>query len=821
MAKTNPIDDIELRGIVDAEVRAAMGEIGGELSDERARAMDYYLGEPIGALAQENVERSRVVITTVRDTVEWILPQLMRIFAQSDKVVEFDAVGQEDEKAAEQETAAINHIFWRQNEGFLLLYVWMKDALLQKNGVAKFWCDESEEQSREEYDGLTDEALAKMLQDEELEAVEYEQSTANSIDGRQLHHVVFKRTIKEKRIVVEIIPPEEFLVSSDSRWLDIQAMPPRFCGHWVEKTCSELREMGFSEADIDLMKRGDDRWDELDEEWIARYNITDEQDHAFNTVSHDSLRKIRIIEGYMNLDVDGDGYNELVRIWRAGDYIDSEEVDIRPFAAMTPNIMSHKFFGLSIYDLIHDLQEISTATMRNVLDNMYQVNNVRPVVNERVDTDSLLTSRPGAPVYVDDSGPVGDAIMPFAPPAMWKDGLGLLEYMDGVRKDRTGVGDETMGLDPSTLANANTGVVLSAIEAARGKIELIARIFAETGIKWLFRGIHELARKSYDQTLRYQLNRQYVEINPQEWRRRTNLTVNVGTATGNMQQEQFALLQISQMQEKMVAGGLMGKTVLPSNIYQTGKDLANSLGQHGEKFFFNPMLLADPQVQQILQLQLPQPGPDAQTMAVQVAAQSEVAKAQAAQQKMQLEAQIKSAELELKREEMRGKVEFERMKQELMAYQSDQRVMTEREKMEAQAAAKLLEADMKAQQMGLQGHLDTQQQAIDQYRAELQSLTALQVKQMELVNKEAQLQHQEQSRVNQSQEKLLGAQSQHFNEGLGGIQESMQKLADSLSDLQTNMTKPKVIDRDKDGNPTAIGGRPIIYNDDGTIAQVG
>lgn len=807
-----PIDDLELRAIVDQEIRSAMGEIGGELAEERSLAMDYYLGEPVGKLSQPNSERSSVVMTTVRDTVEWLMPQLMRTLAQVDSIAEFEPVGQEDEQAAKQETQAINHIFWRKNEGFLILYTWLKDALLQKNGIVKYWTDESEDKTKEEYDGLTDKKLTEMLKDPELEAIEQGDSKTESIQGETLYRVVFERTNKEKRTVIEVVPPEEWLISSDARWLDVQSKPPRFCGHYTEKTQSELRDMGFSEGDIDAMKRGDERWAELDEEWASRYNLSDEREYLFSPPEHDSLIKIRLVEGYMNLDVNGDGHAELVRIYRSGDFISAEETDCRPFAALTPVILSHKFFGLSINDLVDDLQEVGSATVRNVLDNMYQVNNTRPVVNQRVDTDSLLTSRPGAPIYVEDEGSVQDALMPYAPPPMWKDGLQLLEYLDGVRKDRTGVGDETMGLDPATMAQANTGVVLSAVEAARGKVELIARIFAETGIKWLFRGLHEQARKHYDQPLRYKLNNQYVEVKPQEWRRRTDMTVNVGTATGNMQQDQFALLQLSQMQEKMVAGGLMGKTVLPQNIYALAKDFANTLKQYGEKYFFNPMLLLDPKVQKLVQMQVPQPGPDPQVMGIQAMAQAEQAKAKAAADKVKMDYDIKTKELALKMHEMHAQTEIADMKNRLQGYQTDMKsqgdiakIQSEAQAREVQAALELREQNLKAEIAKLQSEIDVMKTAAT-LSVELQEKRAeLGLKQQELDQQAAQLAVQQIAEVDRQQGEVT-----KVTQDSGDMKSLIDALPKAMGDAMTKVMGETM------GRP-----RSIKYDDDGKIISIG
>ncbi|MHC4707895.1 MAG: portal protein, partial [Planctomycetota bacterium] len=685
------ITDQELKAIVNSEVRSAMGELTGELASDRADSMDYYYGEPIGKLYQPNEDRSSVVITTLRDTVEWMMPQLMRMFAQPDKVVEFDPVGSEDEEAAEQETQAINHIFWRTNEGFLILYTWFKDALLQKNGTVKYWIDESEDRDKEEYDGLTDLALTQLMEQDEYEVLEHEVSEVQSMDGSQLHHVVLERKTKTKTIHVEVIPPEEFLISDDAVSLDVQTRRPRFVGHRTDKTASELRVMGFSDEAIEEMMKSGDESDRYDEEHVARYNYSDEQAilTGGTNYSHESQKKASLIEGYLEIDRNGDGYAELLRVYTAGSYIEAEETDCVPFACLTPYINPHKHHGLSQYDMVHDIQEIATQTFRNVLDNMYQTNNQRPIVNENVDLDSLLVSRPGAPIYTETTGPVANDLGSFAPPPMWKEGLTILEYLDQVRKDRTGIGDETMGLDPSTLANANTGVMLEAIEAARGKIELIARIFAETGIKWLFRGIHELARKSYDQELRYELSGKYVQVNPQEWRKRTNLTVNVGTASGSQQRELAALLQIGQTQEKMVQAGGLGVTVLPVHIYQTAKELAENLGmKDGDKYFFNPLMRQDPQIQQWIQAQMPQQGPDPQMQLLQATAQIEGGKLQVASQKNQLEHQARMNELALKREEMAIKGQLESMKTQLGAIQEGAKNQTAAEKIRADADAK-------------------------------------------------------------------------------------------------------------------------------------
>lgn len=819
MAKKG-ISDIELRAIVDGEIREAMGELSGELADERAKAMDYYHGEPTGKLAVPNSDRSSVVMTTVRDTVEWIMPELMRIFAQADKVVEFEPVGAEDEDKAEQETQALNHVFWRQNSGFLVLYSWFKDALLQKNGTVKYWIEESDKKSREEYDGLTDIKMNELLSEEGVEPLEHEISETKSIDGEPLHHVVFERTGNKKRICVEVILPEELLVSSDCRSINLKEAKPRFIGHYTEKTRSELSDMGFSKSDIDDMARGGGEFiEEWDEEYYARYRLTDEQTHIHGSEPHESQQKIKMVEGYMRLDIDGDDHAELVRIWRAGDFCESETCDQAPFASLTPNILTHKFYGMSIADQVTDLQEIATAVMRQTLDNLYLNNNVRPVVNDRVDLDSLLTTRPGAPIHVEDSQSVQDAITSFSPPPMWADGLQLMEWLEGVRKDRTGVGDEVQGLDPKTLAQANTGVVMQALESARAKTELIARIFAETGVKWLFQGMHELARKSYDQPLRYKLSNDYIEVNPQEWMERDDITVNVGTATGSEARELAALEGVTADQAAMIQAGGLGITVIPSNVYETAIAKAKARGiKNPDKYFFDPQLRSNPEVMKIVQAQMPQQQ-DQSAGLIQAQMQIEQGKAQVTMQKAQMEAKLKEAELLLKREELGVRSNIEDMKQQMSMTEAQGRNATELEKANIKAATDRMKQTIETAEAQWSARLEAQSNAIDKYLGEISSLTSLEKTRMEIASKELEV-----SEKSADVESILSDVGRLMGELRKEVAKPMKMMADmsaEVAEIKGEVTKPKTVERDADGRVTTVGGRKVQYDKDGSIKQIG
>src|SRR5215467_1463371 len=154
----------ELAAMITAEKLDALAAMrASKLSAERTHAMDYYNGDMSADMPAQD-GRSRAVSTDVADTIEGLMPSLMDIFAGSDEVVRFEPVGPEDEAAAQQETDYVNHVFMQQNPGFMILYAFIKDALLSKVGIVKVWWEEREEESRETYYDLTDDQFALLAQ---------------------------------------------------------------------------------------------------------------------------------------------------------------------------------------------------------------------------------------------------------------------------------------------------------------------------------------------------------------------------------------------------------------------------------------------------------------------------------------------------------------------------------------------------------------------------------------------------------------------------------------------------------------------------------
>lgn len=591
------MDSTELKSILQSEINDAAGYIGGDLSDQRTKAMDYYHGEKFG---NEEDGRSQVVSRDVADTIEWMKPSLLKTFAASDQAVRFDPEGPEDEEQADQESDYCNYVFYKENEGFLILYTWINDALLQKNGIVKVYWDESEETTREGYRGLDDDEFMKLMNDDELEPIEHSQyNTPFEVMGPQgpmmqeslVHDVVFKRTTQKGKVTILPVPPEEFLINRDHNSLSVK--DAAFVAHKVDKRISDLIAEGYDRKTVEALPSDDTISDTAEAD--ARRNLSDE--NTASTRSDKSMRKVKVYECYIRVDYDGDGIAELRKVTYAGNEIlDNEECDRIPFEAITPVILSHKFHGMSIFDLISDIQLIKSTLLRGMLDNLYLTNNPMKEVAEGTNLDDLATSRPGGFVRTKMPGLVNTLDVPFVAGASFP----MLEYFDRVRQQRTGVGENMMGQNQALLSDTAHGIE-RLMTAAESRIELIARIFAETGIKGMFRQIHELLQKHQDKAKVIKLRNKWVSIDPREWRTRMNMSSKVGLGTGDRQKLSMTMEGIMLQQEKLMAGGGAGILVTQKNIYNAVNDYAKYNGLNDAQMYFTDP--ESPEAQQALQAQ--------------------------------------------------------------------------------------------------------------------------------------------------------------------------------------------------------------------------
>jgi hypothetical protein len=493
----------ELEGIVNGQIRSSVGYLSDDISSARADLVERYLGEPYG---DEQAERSHVVSSDVSDTIEWIMPSIMKVFTAGDRVVQFEPQNKEDVEAAEQETDAVNYVFERQNHGFLVMHTWFKDALLGRNGVVKSYWDEREESTTEKYSGLTMDELADIMrqleekagQDGKVEVVLHEEREDEFGPVRDVQLRIMRK-IEQVRVVP--VPPEEFLIAP--RWNSIFLDECPFLAHRRKMTESDLIAAGFDPDQVREIPSASD--DLASEERTERFdNEGAFEDATGNMPAGQAMREVWVTECYPLVDWNGDGIAERVMVTiggtqgqilkRVDDREDVEEVNGQPFDAITPILMSHKFFGRSVAELVTDIQRINTVLLRQMLDNLYLQNNARTELPEGAigdyTIDDYLNPRVGSMIRTAQPGMMRE----IAPTPVIDQALAAIEYMNGVRENRTGVTRYNQGLDAETLNKTARGIQ-QIMDASREKLALIARVFAETGVSSLFRRIHRLLQQ--------------------------------------------------------------------------------------------------------------------------------------------------------------------------------------------------------------------------------------------------------------------------------------------------------------------------------------
>lgn len=660
------MDDTALRAILAAEQAAALSSAGdSDLGQQRARAMDYYLGEMADDMPSLE-GRSAVVSSDVSDTIESLMPTLMEIFTSGDDVCEFAPVGPEDVDGARQETDYVNHVFWNKNPGFLILYSFVKDALLSKVGVVKYWWETGEKHSTETYYDQPDEAYTLLVADPDIEVVEHSERTETYTDeqGQEqtdtLHDVTVRKSAKYGCARVMPVPPEEFGISKRAR--NIKDSP--YCYHKRRRAVSDLIEEGYDRSQLaDIPSAGVD--EDADEQ--ARHTLVDEDPTTGDTVNR-AMREVEVVEHYIRVDYDDDGVAELRKITTAGKQgeilklngkPDNEPFDAMPFAAMTPIIMTHRFYGRSIADLVIEIQRIKTSLLRTLLDNAYFANNQRIEVSEAHASehtlDDLLTNRPGGIVRTRQPG----GLLPIPSGQMGFDAYNLIEYIDTVREQRTGTLRNMQGLKPDTL-HETFGGAQQMLNMAQQRVKLIARIFAETGVKDLFMGLHGVIQRYQNKPDIVRLRGKWVPVDPRNWKTRDDMDVMVGLGAGTKEQQLAFLAQLIGFQTQAIQyqGGIDGPLVTLPNIYATLKKMVEDAGLRTvDPYFTDP---DSPQAKQMLANKQPPPDPKM----VEVQGKLQLAQQQAAAQ-LQAEAAKSQAQMEL--EAKKGEAEHERKTMEIQS----------------------------------------------------------------------------------------------------------------------------------------------------------
>lgn len=689
--------DDELRALTDAEMQDASAEsgYGGLLAAARAKAEYYFQGLPKGDLAPPEIEgRSSVVDTTVANTVLGMHGPLMKIFCGTDHVVEFEGTTPDDEQKAKEATEYLNYLLRKKNPGYMIIYTWIFDALKSKVGFIKVWWDDSPSVTTEEYRGQTDVQLAILLDDAAIEVTgqrAYEDEEAAKQKAKMLeqaaqqltqmaagdpnaymqaqqqfaamqaqpvpmlYDITVKRTRKGGWLCIENIPPDEMMVSRSCKDIDDDT----FKGHRVRRTVGYLKERGYDVSDISF----DDPSQTAEAAERDRYGLQ-AQLVAPGEAQNPDARQVWLEECYVHGNLDGDG-PALFKVMRAGGKVlDREKVDANPFVDLASIPLPHQFFGWSPADLAMPHQKLKTSLKRSVLDNLYlQVNGRYFAVEQQVNIDDLLNSRPGGIVRIKQQGAVGrlDQGVGDIGSAMT-----MMESAERDAEEATGYTRQSQGGGMQVAQTATQSNIIT--NRADERLELVARTMAETGFARLFKKMLRLVTQYQNKREQVKLSGGWVDIDPREWTNQFDLTPNVGLGTGNKDQLVQHLMALKQSQIQALQIGY----ATPENLFAADKKLTEALGfRNSDQFFTDPTKMPPKQ-----------PVQDPAAIKAQLDAQNRQAELQFEREKAQMLAQV---ELHVADTKARAQMEVDRNRQELEAQQQQVRIQLEAEQAERDA----------------------------------------------------------------------------------------------------------------------------------------
>ncbi|PZQ77948.1 MAG: hypothetical protein DI563_01965 [Variovorax paradoxus] len=711
--------DEDLLSHLQAQEDDSSAFVWGELSEQRRAALQEYFRAPYG---NEEEGWSAIVTSEVQDTIEWILPDLLEMFTSNDKAVEFEPNREKDVAGAAQATDSCNYVFYKQNNGFLILYTAFKDALQLKNCAVHWRKETRRDRDVQVLRGINEMQLTLALE-QAGEGAKIEAATpvqqipmmdpltqgpaidpgtgtpiVTTIYDARISHVVERRVVR-----VEAFEPENLLVQREWKSPLLDECP--YVARILPVTLSDLRQMGFDEVTAEDLAASPDSAMSTDATYRdARAGAGDE---VFRNVAEVDSEDESLTRGYLRIeyvlvDFDGDGIAERRCVYRLRDRIlSNDECGQVQIATASPVLVQHRWEGMSIAEMVSDLQKIKTDLTRAVMNNATMAVSPRKTVLTTpdgaplADVDDLLDSRPGGIQRMRQAGAVTYDTTPWVGHQMFP----LLEYVDQMGERRTGVSKMQQGIDPNALRTDRTAYEAGQLtSAAQKRIKLIARILAEILMKPVFQGILKLLTEGDMERLAFRLRGEFVEFDPNEWRDRYDMTSNVGLGTGDAPKQHAMLMGILQNQMGIAQSPFGPLLISPKKIYNTQAKLVENAGYKNVGDFWN-----DPG-----DAQVPQSGPPPQVLIEQ-------AKMQHQGQLEQLKLQFQAKEGELKRQQD--------AQLELVRAQAQQATDANRQEMEARQHQLRLQQEAELQALRSQ-YDDVRHQREMDFRWQVEQLKA-------------------------------------------------------------------------------------------------
>lgn len=665
-----------------AEEEQALTYAENEIIEQQIEALQRYYGEKYG---DEEEGRSQVTTREVLETIEWTRPDLMRVFASGGNVVYLEETSKEDASFAQDAADYLQWIFFSDNPGFELLDDFAFDGLLHRRGyLACYWRDK-EYAAPQKLTGLNIMQVAELQQDPKVEIL------GQDFDGEGSTGItlIVRKVKYPGRVEIVSIAPEDMRLSGRTVTID----GARYVGRVNRMLAGEAARLWPEMADEILEYGGADRGNNSftrAAEDVRQERFRDDSNTWRGSGYGDgngSAQEVEILEEYIRVDLNDDGYPETIRAYRLGDLLlEESEVEENPFGTWTPVRVPHRFMGLSMHDLVADLQRRSTVLTRAALDAVYQsVVNREFYDRNKLGEDSvaaLLSTVAGTKIPVD--GDPNGVIMPATggidtAQVAWD----ALNQLAATLENRTGATRQTQGLDPDALLKGpHSGRAIEMLQTAGGaRKEMVARNMA-SGLGQFFSKLYRLVCRNQDEEKQAKVGGKWCEFDPRTWNSDLRVTVHTGLGTGNRDQTIAGLIMIRDEQNQVIeALGPDNPNVTIKNRYAVQEELTRALGyRSGDRFFTEPedvpetdeqgQPAVDPETgEPKMRPWAPPPQQDPAMAKVEADTQYKQAQMQVdmqmAQAKQQLEVEKTQAQLENDNQKTSAQLEQDRQKAEL------------------------------------------------------------------------------------------------------------------------------------------------------------
>lgn len=540
-----------------------------------------YRQKPYG---NEEDGRSRVISSDVYDTVESDMPSFARVFLSATSVMKFIPTNKDDAEECEQKTKYANWLIRGQRDSFKTLHDLLKEPGKAKCSVAHYGIEEATKPEYVFYEGLSEDELALLVSDfeqkDDIDSVEIESQDEDK-DGKFTVRFRLTRTIK--RICISTIPPECFIISRGAECKDTAML----VGHESTMTKGELIAQGYSKAIVKTLKPNAEKGRELTQN---RYE--DQGGYDYKSGYHWTNEEVTLQTLFPLVDFDDDGIPERRMVIKCGEEIlENEPYPHVPYAIFSQILEPHSAIGISRGEQAARYQLEKTAIKRGMLDNIYAVNRPRLAVDDsegsidggKVDLDDALNHQIFGLIRTD--GPPMQALMPIETPYIGDKALQVIQYIDSERSSTLGNQMANQALDSDQLGKETATRFQGVEDAQQAKIELVARVYAETGFRQLYEGVIWVAQHYQDDAVEIMVLGQPLMVDPRRWRYEHYCQSQVGLGAGDSQESIANLGAIIQQQMMLIQQG--APLADWQKLYNSLDDLTRIMGKPDPSRYWN------------------------------------------------------------------------------------------------------------------------------------------------------------------------------------------------------------------------------------------